>query len=76
METAKAMSLFTLIQQCPHPYLTLPRWRHGTPQAPHDLARHECIGIRQGDEAYGTWRLSLGKRMETVKVRGNLSTNL
>ena len=49
--------------------------RHGTPQVPHDLARHECIGIRQGDEAYGTWRLSLGKRMETVKVRGNLSTN-
>lgn len=49
--------------------------RHGTPQAPHDLARHECIGIRQGDEAYGTWRLSLGKRMETIKVRGNLSTN-
>ena len=49
--------------------------RHGTPQAPHDLARHECIGMRQGDEAYGTWRLSLGKRMETVKVRGNLSTN-
>ena len=49
--------------------------RHGTPQAPHDLARHQCIGIRQGDEAYGTWRLSLGKRMETVKVRGNLSTN-
>ena len=49
--------------------------RHGTPQVPHDLARHECIGIRQGDEAYGTWRLSLGKRMETIKVRGNLSTN-
>ncbi len=49
--------------------------RHGIPKMPHDLARHDCIGIRQGDEAYGTWRLTLGKRTETVKVRGNLSTN-
>ena len=49
--------------------------KRGTPKVPHDLARHDCIGIRQGGEAYGTWRLSLGKRTETVKVRGNLSTN-
>lgn len=48
---------------------------HGTPRVPNDLARHNCIGIRQGGEAYGTWRLSQGKRTETVKVRGNLSTN-
>lgn len=49
--------------------------RHGMPKVPHDLTRHDCIGIRQGDEAYGTWRLSSGKRCETVKVRGKLSTN-
>lgn len=49
--------------------------QHGTPMVPNDLARHNCIGIRQGDEAYGVWRLSAGKRVETVKVRGNLSTN-
>lgn len=49
--------------------------RLGTPQVPNDLAQHNCIGIRQGDEAYGLWRLSSGKRSETVKVRGNLSTN-
>ena len=49
--------------------------RHGAPQVPNDLAQHNCIGIRQGDEAYGLWRLSSGKRSETVKVRGNLSTN-
>jgi LysR family transcriptional activator of dmlA len=48
---------------------------HGTPKGPSDLARHNCIGIRQGDEAYGSWRLTLGKRTETVKVRGKLSTN-
>ncbi|NRF71849.1 LysR family transcriptional regulator [Aquincola sp. S2] len=53
--------------------------RHGEPKLPQDLVRHNCIGIRQGDEAYGTWRLSLGKgsrrRSETVKTRGNLTTN-
>ena len=49
--------------------------RHGTPRVPNDLGRHDCIGIRQGDEAYGIWRLSLGKRVESVKVRGKLSTN-
>ena len=53
--------------------------RHGTPASPADLARHQCIGIRQGDQAYGSWRLSTGKgrrlRSETVKTRGNLTTN-
>jgi DNA-binding transcriptional LysR family regulator len=53
--------------------------RCGTPKTPHDLAGHACIGIRQGDEAYGTWRLSTGRgarlRSETVKTRGNLATN-
>jgi DNA-binding transcriptional LysR family regulator len=53
--------------------------RHGQPQVPADLLRHNCIGIRQGDEAYGTWRLSTGKgtrrRTETIKTRGNLTTN-
>jgi LysR family transcriptional activator of dmlA len=43
--------------------------------------RHNCICIRQGDEAYGTWRLVRGTGSEgtgpgeTVKVRGNLTTN-
>lgn len=49
--------------------------RYGVPKVPHDLTRHNCIGIRQGDEAYGVWRLSAGKRTEAVKVRGNLNTN-
>ena len=49
--------------------------RHGTPRAPHDLAAHSIIAIRQGDEAFGSWRLRAGKRVETVRVRGNLSTN-
>ena len=53
--------------------------RHGHPKVPNDLTRHNCIGIRQGDEAYGTWRLSTGRgsraRAETVKTRGSLTTN-
>lgn len=53
--------------------------RHGAPKTPQDLVRHNCIGIRQGDEAYGTWRLSSGRgsraRAEVVKTRGNLTTN-
>lgn len=52
---------------------------HGEPKNPHDLAKHNCITIRQGDEAYGLWRLSSGrgaKKVEAaVKVRGNLATN-
>jgi DNA-binding transcriptional LysR family regulator len=53
--------------------------RHGIPKSPGDLARHNCIGIRQGDEAYGVWRLTLGsskrQHREGVKIRGNLTTN-
>jgi LysR family transcriptional regulator, transcriptional activator for dmlA len=53
--------------------------RHGEPRAPQELARHACIGIRQGDEAYGLWRLTQGRgaraRTETVKTRGTLATN-
>ena len=53
--------------------------RHGMPRTPSELARHACIGIRQGEEAYGLWRLSPAKgragRAESVKTRGPLSTN-
>lgn len=53
--------------------------RAGTPRVPHDLVRHACIGIRQGDEAYGVWRLTQGRgaaqKTEAVKTRGTLATN-
>jgi len=52
---------------------------YGEPKTPYDLVTHNCITIRQGDEAYGLWRLSSrrgAKRVEAaVKVRGNLATN-
>ncbi|MFY8088282.1 MAG: LysR substrate-binding domain-containing protein [Rubrivivax sp.] len=59
--------------------------RHGTPKSPQDLASHACIGIRQGEDAYGLWRLSSGgggggatgkvRRSVSVKTRGPLTTN-
>jgi DNA-binding transcriptional LysR family regulator len=52
--------------------------RAGTPKRPADLTRHNCIAIRQGDEGSRVWRLTrdAGKeRTESVRVRGNLSTN-
>ncbi|WP_310630880.1 LysR family transcriptional regulator [Paraburkholderia sp.] len=49
--------------------------RNGTPATPHDLARHACIVLRENESAYGTWHFSRGKRTETVKVNGALSTN-
>lgn len=53
--------------------------RRGTPKLPGDLLAHNCITIRQGDEGYGVWRLTpakgRGRQSQTIKVRGNLTTN-
>ncbi|HWH84056.1 MAG TPA: LysR family transcriptional regulator [Burkholderiaceae bacterium] len=53
--------------------------KHGTPKVPNDLTKHNCIGIRQGEEAYGVWRLATGRgkgaTTDAVKTRGNLTTN-
>jgi DNA-binding transcriptional LysR family regulator len=53
--------------------------RRGLPKVPNDLTKHNCIGIRQGEEAYGLWRLTSGRgksvTTQAVKIRGNLTTN-
>ena len=53
--------------------------KRGVPKVPGDLGKHSCIGIRQGEEAYGVWRLSSGRgrgaSAAAVKIRGNLTTN-
>jgi LysR family transcriptional activator of dmlA len=53
--------------------------RYGVPNVPNDLVKHNCLGIRQGEEAYGLWRLSSGRgktaTAEAIKTRGNLTTN-
>jgi LysR family transcriptional activator of dmlA len=52
---------------------------HPLPRHPRDLAQHNCIGIRQGDDGYGIWRLTTGRgateKGEVIRVRGNLTTN-
>ena len=49
----------------------------GEPKTPADLARLRCIGIRQGDEAFGLWRMARGRETpgDAVKTRGMLGTN-
>ncbi|RTZ47991.1 LysR family transcriptional regulator [Candidimonas sp. SYP-B2681] len=47
----------------------------GEPAHPGELPSHDCIIIRENDETYGTWHLAQGTRIETVKVRGRVSTN-
>jgi LysR family transcriptional regulator, transcriptional activator for dmlA len=53
--------------------------KRGIPKVPDDLRKHNCIGIRQGEEAYGLWRFTNGRgksaSTEAVKIRGNLTTN-
>lgn len=53
--------------------------KQGIPKVPNDLTKHNCIGIRQGEEAYGVWRLASGRgrsaTTESVRTRGNLTTN-
>ena len=52
--------------------------KFGTPRHPEDLAKHNCIGIRQGDEGYGVWRFHDHKQKnlsKMIKTRGNLTTN-
>lgn len=48
---------------------------YGRPQQPNDLARHNCLILRQDDTAYGLWRFSKGRQSQTVKVRGTMSSN-
>jgi DNA-binding transcriptional LysR family regulator len=49
--------------------------RFGEPRTPEDLAHHRCIVHRQNEDAHGIWRLTKGRRTETVKVGGTLSSN-
>ena len=49
--------------------------KSGMPMTPRELQSHQCIVLRESDSAYGTWHLSRGRKQETVKVRGALSSN-
>ncbi|MBF5045621.1 LysR family transcriptional regulator [Aggregicoccus sp. 17bor-14] len=50
--------------------------RHGTPERPEDLLRHECITFRS--QTRGTlyaWELERGRRNWRIPVRGSVVTN-
>jgi LysR family transcriptional activator of dmlA len=47
----------------------------GTPRSLADLASHDCLVIKERDHPFGVWKLSAGRRTQSVKVTGPLSTN-
>lgn len=47
----------------------------GQPQTLADLTVHRCILHRQNDDTHGVWRLTKGRKTESVKVAGTLSSN-
>lgn len=48
---------------------------HPKPLIPADLAKHNCIVLKQDESASGIWRFKNGEISETVKVHGTLSSN-
>lgn len=48
---------------------------HPRPLVPDDLAQHNCLIVRQDDVAYGQWHFTKARKTQSVKVRGNLSSN-
>lgn len=50
--------------------------RHGTPQRPEDLLKHECITFRSGTTGtLYSWELERGRKSWRVPVRGGVITN-
>jgi len=50
--------------------------RHGSPERPEDLLRHECITFRsQTTGALYAWELERGRKTWRVPVRGGVVTN-
>jgi DNA-binding transcriptional LysR family regulator len=48
--------------------------RRGTPRHPAELARHECLVIREND-THGVWKFTHKSETETVRVSGTLASN-
>ncbi|WP_290873792.1 LysR family transcriptional regulator [Aquabacterium sp.] len=49
--------------------------RHGPPGSIAELSQHECLVLRDRNQAFGVWQLSGPQGPEKVKVRGRLSSN-
>ncbi|MBP0637490.1 LysR family transcriptional regulator [Cupriavidus sp. AcVe19-6a] len=51
--------------------------RRGMPEHPSDLPRHDCLLLRERDQAFGVWRLQgEGGNWETTKVTGPMASNV
>jgi LysR family transcriptional regulator, transcriptional activator for dmlA len=49
--------------------------RRGIPGSVAELGQHDCLVLRDRDQAFGVWRLSGPSGPERVKVTGRLSSN-
>ena len=49
--------------------------RRGTPQTLDDLQQHDCLVIKERDNAFGIWNLDRDGGQENVRVSGPLSSN-
>ncbi|WP_354687973.1 LysR family transcriptional regulator [Cupriavidus necator] len=49
--------------------------RRGMPEHPTELPRHDCLLLRERDQAFGVWRLQGPDGWETVKVTGPMASN-
>ncbi|MFT3956914.1 MAG: LysR family transcriptional regulator [Piscinibacter sp.] len=48
---------------------------HGSPATPAELSRHDCLVLRDRNQAFGVWRLDGPQGTEKVKVTGRLASN-
>lgn len=49
--------------------------RRGTPQTLDELQQHDCLVIKERDNAFGIWNLDRDGGQESVRVSGPLSSN-
>ncbi|VVP87812.1 HTH-type transcriptional regulator DmlR [Pseudomonas fluorescens] len=49
--------------------------RRGTPQTLDELQQHDCLVIKERDNAFGVWNLDRDGGQESVRVSGPLSSN-
>ena len=49
--------------------------RRGTPQTLDELQQHDCLVIKERDNAFGIWNLDCAGAQQSVRVNGPLSSN-
>lgn len=49
--------------------------RRGTPQTLAELEQHDCLVLKERDNAFGVWQLEHEGQHDSVRVRGPLSSN-